>query len=179
MLSPHLLLLMKDLTLSQFMPPCDFCSLRGSLSKFSHLSLLLPPPLCNSTNSLNDRKDFLVGSFTNQVTCMGGVRPVISRITGKLSWLSMSGRTLITALVNKDRATQVIENTGPMKKLLWPLFLARVHGQEIFTNGRTESDKKLWDVKLLSFPYKLQLKMPGAVLSTSLKRLKDSPVYTS
>ena len=116
MLSPYLLLLIKDLTLSQLMPPCDFCSPWGSLSKFSHLSLLLPPPLCNSTNSLNDRKGFLMGSFTNQVTCMGGVRPVISCITGKLSWLSMSGRTLITALVSKDRATQVIENTGTYDK---------------------------------------------------------------
>ena len=57
-----------DSPLSQFMPPCDFCSLRASVSKFSHLSLLLPPFLCNSTNSLNERIDFLVGSLTNQVS---------------------------------------------------------------------------------------------------------------
>ena len=102
---------------------------------------------------------------------------VISWIPGKLSWLPMNGQTLITALVSNDRAMQVTENMVIYEQLLWPLFLARGHAQEIRVTRNCEM--------LHSTPFPTSYKavsgskMLGAVLSTSFQKLKDSPVYIS
>ena len=139
-----------DSPLSQFMPPCDFCSLRASMSKFPHLSLLLPPLLCNSTNSLNERIDFLVGSLTNQVTYMGRVRP---------GYLLDPWQAELAAHEWTDThhsfSQQRQGNVGDRKHgHLWTTTVASLLSKRSCIGD--PSDKKLWDVTLHSFPYKLQ-----------------------
>ena len=140
-----------DSPLSQFMPPCDFCSLRASVSKFSHLSLLLPPFLCNSTNSLNERTDFLVGSLTNQVTYMGRLWPGYLLDHWQAELAAHEQMDTQTALVSNDRAMQVTENMVTYGKTTT---VASLLSKRSWTGD--PSDKKLWDVTLHSFPYKLQ-----------------------
>ena len=116
-------------SLSQFMPPCDFCSLQASVSKFSHWSLLLPPPLFNSTNSLNERTDFLTGSLTYQVTYMGRVRPgyLLDHWQAELAAHSSQLQSAVTGQCRRQKTW------CPMKRRwLQPLFSARGHEQEIW-----------------------------------------------
>lgn len=76
---------------------------------------------------------------------------VISWITGKLSWLPINGRTLITASVSTDRAMQVTENMVPYEMTMTAASLLSKRswaGDLRATRSR--------DVKLHSLPYKLQ-----------------------
>lgn len=99
-------------------------------------------------------------------------------ITGKLSWLPINGRTLITASASTDRAMQgVTENMVPYEMTATAASLPQ---QEVM--GRSESDNEAGMLSSTPFPTSYNAvsrsKMLGVVLSTSFKKLNDSPVYT-